>query len=73
MALTWKEPPPKRWDSVAEELRANPGRWAVVELPGVAYTSHIKRGTLKAFRPAGAFEVRSHKGEFFIRYKGDTA
>lgn len=73
MALEWKEPPAKRWEGVADELRAHPGKWAVIELPSQSYSSHIKQGKLKAFRPAGAFEVRSHKSEFFIRFRGDTA
>ncbi|MDR6794843.1 hypothetical protein J2X12_002854 [Pseudarthrobacter oxydans] len=34
-AIQWKQPPPSRsdqinWDSIAEQLRDNPGRWALV-------------------------------------------
>lgn len=71
MALEWKDPAPKRWEGIAEELRANPNRWAVIEVPSPSYLTHIKKGKLKAFRPAGAFQLRMSKGETFIRYTGD--
>lgn len=67
--MTWEEPPRsprlegmQRLRSIADELRANPGRWAVVYdgvTPQVASrrAGDIRIGSLGAFRPAGAFEA----------------
>jgi hypothetical protein len=72
MEMEWKEPPARRWDEVAQRLRANPGKWGAFE--GKAnYMDHIKKGKLRAFRPAGQFEVRSHAGQLFIRYIGEQS
>ena len=71
--MKWQDPPAKRWDPIAEELRNNPQRWALVEVPHPSYGAHIKRGKLKAFRPVGAFEVKNSKGEIYIRYIGEQS
>lgn len=71
--IRWEDPPPTRkgkdglrgwvksplWRAIADELRSQPGRWAVVAEdanPGVA--GHIRRGHYEAFRPKGSFEAR---------------
>jgi hypothetical protein len=71
--MEWEEPPEQErrdWQAIANELKANPNRWASITLTTTAYVSHIKNGTTKAFRPAGSFEARSSKGKIFIRYIG---
>lgn len=79
------EPPSQRrprrdWSGTAEDLRAHKGEWTKVDSntssPGL--TSHINRGHLVAFRPAGDFEARSTKnpeGKYDIhaRFVGEVA
>ena len=73
--LRWEEPPNRRqskaarWASVAAELRARPGEWAVIEETGTNTTTastvqYIKKGD-GPFAPIGAFEAisRSERGE----------
>lgn len=83
MGIRFEDPPkaPSSWADVAEELRAQPGRWAVVrdKSSGVkpngffTYASRIRRGT-GPFAPAGSFEavVRDVDGEMrvFARFVG---
>ena len=71
--MKWEDPPEKRWEPIAQELKDNPRRWALIEVPSPGYGIHIKRGRLKAFRPAGAFEVRHSKKALYIRYIGEQS
>lgn len=61
--LKWEDPPEAardRWTSVADELRANPGAWALIsEESASSLATTIKDGSSAAFRPAGAFETRT--------------
>ena len=89
--LRWEAPPPpkartrsvslghSRYAPIADQLRANPGRWAVVleGRPGVgtALATHIRMGHMKCFTPAGDFDatMRSIGGRGFVyaRFVGD--
>lgn len=84
--IRWEDPPPSHnpgqrgmfvAELVARDLRANPGRWAVVaENNGnVGLAAGIKGGRYPALRPAGAFDAvsRSRGGIFttYARYLGD--
>lgn len=89
--IRWEEPPParsgggrprrssSRWDSVAEELRARPGQYAVVaEGPGRTLLDlawRINRGLLLSFSPPGAYETTTRQGPrvnaVYARYVGD--
>ncbi len=80
--VTWEAPKNVRrarrdWEPTATSLKERKGEWAKLDgdttSPGLAY--HIKKGQLKDFRPAGAFEARSTKNEdgtydIFARYVG---
>jgi hypothetical protein len=67
--LPWEEPPastvgaarPSRWTKVAAALRERPGQWALVRTDSrsTADAANVRRGTIAAFRPAGAFEAKS--------------
>ena len=84
----WEDPPPMRrpsmgvdYDHLADILRANPGRWAVVRegtrARTVGHMSEIKSGKIAAFRPAGTFEstCRSEgaKVTVYARYVGESS
>lgn len=89
--IRWEDPPPpkagtrstsaghSRYAPIAEGLRANPGRWAVVleGRPGVgtALATHIRMGHMKCFTPAGDFEATMRsiggRGLVYARYLGD--
>lgn len=64
--LTWEEPPQQllgrgrtNWSEIADALRSNPEKWAVVaENVSASTGTHIRYGRLKAFAPSGAFEAR---------------
>lgn len=65
------------WEKEAAALRDNPYEWAHFdEYDGAkpsaraTFASHVRRGDLKAFRPAGDFETRTIKGQVFVRYVG---
>lgn len=75
----------EHWANVVKELRANPGKWALVGeySPGVA--THIRRGKYPAFIPEGTpdperfmgknYEVtfrktEGRKGNLYIRFTG---
>lgn len=66
---------------LAKQLRANPGRWAVVAERGDQTTAtRIRQGVLKDFRPAGAFEAvtnsiegePAHRRKVYARYVGEA-
>lgn len=86
--IRWEEPPPtnrppgassSRYEALAEELRAQPGRWAVVyDGPVKSFTglgNHIRQGAVRCFAPAGDFDAtsRSSAGRIrvYARYVGD--
>ncbi len=64
--------------SIAAELKANPGRWALVfENVFSSLSVSIKSGRLAAYRPAGSFEALSasrngstNKADIYVRYVG---
>ncbi len=67
------------WNQVAEQLRARPGQWAVVEddMPAnrTAIANHIRQGAILAFAPSGTYDAtsRSKQGRvtIYARYVGD--
>lgn len=88
--IRWEDPPPHgnskpkpayKYQSVVDDLRANPGEWAVV-LEDVttgtagAMVHRIKNGWT-CFLPGGAFEAVCRNGEragrsrVYARYVGD--
>lgn len=90
--IRWEEPLPvhphggrppgtqsSRWDSVAEQLRARPGRSAVVAEGAIRtcrdLTWRINRGLLLCFSPAGAFKATTRQAggtaAVYARYLGD--
>lgn len=71
-------PPSADYETLAEDLRKNRGKWALVgENMSVSIGSHISSGRIHAFRPAGAFEgaIRGKNGsraqKVFARYVGE--
>lgn len=87
--IAWEEPPPSRmgrrprdtpseWEPIADQLRTNPGRWAVVyEGPrggagGLAWL--IRRGALDGFDFPGDFEAcirgTAQATRTYVRYVG---
>jgi len=47
------------WDSIAEQVKQRPGEWALCLRNIYVTATQITRGTIKAFRPVGAFEART--------------
>lgn len=85
--LRWEDPPPQRrppsrhnWALIAEKLRTNPKRWAVISegsrAADAALTRQIKSAMIMAFRPAGHFDAcsRSTDGKTvtYARYVGPS-
>lgn len=88
--LRWEDPKPSqrhreshprvsRFNAIADELRANPLRWAVIaEFPGrsrTALSTHVRIGAISCFTPAGDFDavarqVNDHTA-IYARYVGD--
>jgi hypothetical protein len=76
-------PPGSEWDEVADQLRSEPGKSAVVyegtRNGASSVASIFSRGTLVATRPAGAFEVQRRTApgtqvvEVFVKYVGDQS
>jgi hypothetical protein len=77
------EPPPSNrgndrlYHWFANQLKANPGKWAKLPLPNKAgISTNIARGRMPAFRPAGHFEcvyraeIDSTDKWNFVRYIG---
>lgn len=87
--IRWEEPTPRkrpgpagqgwsRYAGLAEELRANPGRWALVAERtdgnhGLA--THIRSGQMQCFTPTGDFDAASRCVDgitrVYARYVGD--
>lgn len=73
--IRWETPPPAKhrvgqkdghssYAELADELRANPGRWALVaDRPGsnTGLATHIRTGSIQCFTPAGDFEAESRR------------
>lgn len=80
MVLRWENPPNDRrgrnkrqsekWLAISKELRANPHRWAVVmeDTSNSVNVTHIKRGRLLSFAPAGSFEATSRQDPHTKRF-----
>lgn len=90
MIIRWEDPKPSngrrdssapwsRYGAIADELRARPGRWAVIaEFPGRSRTSlatHVRVGAIACFTPAGDFDAVSRQvfglSTIYARYVGD--
>lgn len=90
--LRWEDPPPSKnasnksgrppisaWNGVADELRAERGRWAVVysgdKSTALNVRKSVSEGRLACFRPIGDFEacLRSREGvhTLYARFLGD--
>lgn len=52
-------------------LRANPNVWHVIEDAPKTSTTDIRRGSPRAFLPAGSFDAVHSGGELFIKYVGE--
>lgn len=69
MQIKFEDPEPSRrrglqnpWPEIADELRRNPNRWALIaEDYWASLGSFIRSGTYKDFRPAGSFEATARK------------
>lgn len=64
--IRWEAPPERptdRWTKVADELKENAGKWAVVaeNQKNNTLARNIKQAVYKSFEPAGTFETRSVK------------
>jgi hypothetical protein len=91
--IRWEEPPPpagngagrvpgmrpSQYNTIADQLRANPGRWAVVEeiqrQRNNGLATKIAMGHMLCFTPAGDFEAVTRQGggvvRTYARYLGD--
>lgn len=91
--IRWENPPPSRmarskggsresmWDDVAEWLRAEPGRWALVrenvsKANATSANVMIYSGGATCFRPRGSFEAAMRTNvdgtyNLFARYVGE--
>lgn len=74
MTVTWGEPPTyDKWGLIAAELRSRPMEWARLDDIGTnprSYVTHIRKGRMSAFRPAGTFEAKVAGGQLWARYVG---
>jgi hypothetical protein len=72
------------WEQIAEQLRARPNEWALCLRDVASPSANIRKGRIKAFQPAGAFEARTvqtHRFDdrgrplvdLYIRYTPDGA
>ena len=82
--MKWEDPPvtPRRynsskWRDEARILRANPGRWALLDTFTSAKARNtawqVRTGRLQAFRPAGTFQSVSRAGSVYARFLPDHA
>lgn len=87
--IRWEEPPvakgqgavgqrQSQYTGVADQLRAHPGRWALVcekQGRGGGLASHIRMGQMQCFAPGGDFDAvqRTVDGvtRVYARYVGD--
>lgn len=76
---TSRRGPRSRYAELAEQLRGNPGRWAVIlETPQrgqSALATQIRMGGLTCFTPCGDFDARTIRANgittIYARYVGD--
>lgn len=79
--IKWEAPPQSQrgkgaYNDFAKALRDRPGDWALLsEDTASATVTGVNRGTLSAFRPAGAFEARGssvgrHRSKVWVRFVG---
>lgn len=80
-AFKWQDPPAAamrkgagKHAAIAAELRANPGRWALV-LEGNSNSHAINKGLIACYLPAGSFESVARrradgKSDTYARYIG---
>jgi hypothetical protein len=71
-ALEFRDPPPpkkarRNWQAIADQLKARPGRWAVVASGSRStvanIVSRINRNDYKVFAPVGAFKAECRESE----------
>jgi hypothetical protein len=80
MTAVWADPPPQSgepvWSELADQLRGEPGRWALLGQQLARSTAwHIQQGRYAAFRPAGDFQARvrntnGNRGDIYVRFLG---
>jgi hypothetical protein len=82
--LIWEAPAPQpakkkgsKWQPVADQLKVNPGRWALIgRHTATSIVTIINKGEVKCFAPAGSFEAtaRNYDGRWtadvYARYVG---
>lgn len=87
--IRWEDRPPVSrerprrmdWRLVAEQLRARPGEWAVVQegLVDTSAISRIQRALSPVFAPAGSFEAsqrvspQTRVPALYVRYVGEPS
>lgn len=83
--MKWEDPPPdarftrrhEPWEQVAQRLRDDPLRWAVVaEGANPSLVTKIRKGQILAFQPAGHFDAtsrgtRTKDVKIYARYIGE--
>lgn len=86
--IKWEDPPGiagripgTKYLEIVEELRRNPGRWAMIGNFDPSMATNIKEGRISAFRPHGSFEAMSRntqvdgdghrRADIYARYVGD--
>lgn len=72
-------PRSSKWDSIAEDLRRNPGRWRVIATDAPSsMVSKVKNAAIRSFSPAGAFDATlrmtegQRTGDLWACYRGDA-
>jgi hypothetical protein len=64
--IRWEAPPPGSQrgrghrvdhDTIAVELRSRPGEWGLLPASATGMAGQIRRGDIRAYRPAGTFEA----------------
>lgn len=85
MSVQWEEPPPAEptsWAAIGAELKAHPGRWAVVSRHrssnSAAQTAYqIRQGKKRALAALGLFEASAtavdHEHRVYARYIGESS
>lgn len=84
MTAKWQEPDRiksqglKNWAEVADELKTNPQRWALVaENVSTGMAGNLRKGRVSAFRPSANWEFTTREnaegrvGKLFARYIGE--
>ena len=85
-ALAWQDPPaqgrpgrpPGKHAALAAEMRANPGRWALIGQYGTSGLAGVVRnGKIACYAPAGSFETATRKRtdgrwDIYARFVGEV-